>query len=225
VDRAVAPAQPRLPDLRDRWLVAEVRMTHKPDDVIAKDAGGGFAPHSEGQFGMLCVDVVDLGLKVEQFPGATEVREVPKVALVFASGEEQDGKGLTLVTVEMTVSANEKANLRKFVESWRGKSYTAEQAEAGVPITKLYGQAALVSIEHVLTRKGRRFAKITSVAPLPKAMDKPDGAILKRYERPKFLTDRKVQYAEAVQKHQLALEAREHDPEYPGDDDLDDLPF
>src|SRR5882762_9985822 len=127
-------------------------MSHKPDEVTAKDSGGNFTPHSEGQHATLCVDVVNLGVNVEQFPGQ-EPREVAKVALVFASGERQPDESLTLVTTEMTLSANEKANLRKFLESWRGKSYTAEQAEAGLPVNKLYGQSALVSIEHVTTRK------------------------------------------------------------------------
>src|SRR5690349_5309204 len=145
-------------------------MPHKPDEVTAKDSGGGFTPHTEGQFAMFCVDVVDLGVNVEHFADQ-EPREVAKVALVFASGERQEkDESLVLVTSEMTNSANEKANLRKFLESWRGKSYTQEQAEQGLPLHKLHGQAALISIEHVTTRKGRKFVKISSVAPLPKAM-------------------------------------------------------
>jgi hypothetical protein len=40
------------------------------------------------------------------------------------------------------------------------------------------------------------------------------------------LSDRKTQYADAVAKHRAALEQREGDPEYPGDDfPDDDLPF
>ena len=61
-------------------------------------------------------------------PGQNAPREVPKVGLVFASGERQDGKELTIVTTEMTLSMNEKANLRKFLESWRGKSSSSSSA-------------------------------------------------------------------------------------------------
>jgi len=49
----------------------------QPDDVTAKDSGGGFDPHSEGQFAMVCVDVINLGVNVETFPGQ-EPREVAK---------------------------------------------------------------------------------------------------------------------------------------------------
>lgn len=200
-------------------------MPQGPDEVTAKDSGGGFSPHSEGQHAVLCVDVVNLGVNVERFADQ-EPREVAKVALVFASGEQQDDKSLTLVTTEMTLSANEKANLRKFLESWRGKSYTPEQAEAGLPINKLYGQAALISVEHVMTRKGRKFAKIISIGPLPKAMTAPDQTLLAKYERPKFLKDKKAQYAAALAAHH-ATNGNQPEPEYPSDDDDSDdpLPF
>lgn len=204
-------------------------MTHRPDDATAKDTGASFSPHSEGQHAMFCVDVVNLGINVEQFQGQ-EPREVAKVALVFASGEAQrDAKEeLTLVTTEMTLSANEKSNLRKFMEAWRGKSYTAEQAAEGLPITKLYGVGALVSIEHVLTKRGNKFAKIASIAPLPKAMALPDpesAKLLAEYQRPKFLTDRKTKYAEALKKHRMNGDGIPTPPYVAGDEEDDDLPF
>lgn len=204
---------------------------HQPDEAVAKDSGASFSPHPEGQFPMVCVDVVNLGINVEQFPGQ-EPRETAKVALVFASGERQretKEQELTVVTTEMTLSANEKANLRKFLEAWRGRSYTSEQAETGLPVAKLYGQWGLLSIEHVTTRKGRKFAKITSIAPLPKAMaitEPVRAALLGEYTRPKFLMDRKAQYADALKKHRGANDVPT--PAYPtGEDESDDetLPF
>lgn len=199
-------------------------MTHRPDAVTAKDEGGGFEPHKEGQFAMVCVDVVDLGVNVEVFPGQ-EPREVAKVALVFASGERQEDGSLTLVTTEMTKSANEKANLRRFLEAWRGRSYSAAQVEAGLPIDKLWSQAALISIEHVLTRKNKKFAKIKSISPVPQGVAAPDAKVVDEYNRPKFLTDRKAAYATALAKHRAATGAGEPEPQYPGDDEDDDLPF
>lgn len=199
-------------------------MGHRPDDVTAHDAGGGFEPHREGQYAMVCVDVVDLGVNVEVFPGQ-EPREVAKVALVFASGERQEDGSLTLVTTEMTNSANEKANLRRFIEAWRGKSYSAEQIAAGLPIGKLWSQPALVSIEHVTTRKNKKFAKIKSISQVPTGVAAPDGKVVEEYTRPKFLTDRKAAYAAALTKHRTAMGAGQPEPEYPGDDEDDDLPF
>lgn len=202
-------------------------MPQKPDDVVAKNSGGGFAAHPAGQFPMVCVDVVDLGRSIEQFKNEPP-REVPKIALVFVSGARQadEQKSLALVTVEMTNSSGEKANLRKFIEDWRGKSYTPEQLADGLPVTKLYGQVALVNVEHILTRKGRTFAKVRSLGPLPKELPTPDKGLVEEYTRPKFLTDKKQAYADAVAKHRLEVGAGEPEPEYPGDDDdTDPLPF
>lgn len=200
-------------------------MSQKPDNVTAKDSGGGFDPHPEGQFPVVCVDVVDLGEKLEEFQGKTKI--MAKLALVFVSGERQkdEHKSLALITAEMTNSAGEKANLRKFVESWRGKSYTAAQVAEGLPISKLHGQPALVSVEHVTTRANRQFAKIRAISPLPKGLTPPDAGLVEEYTRPKFLEDKKAQYAEAVAKYR----ATESDPGPdlpPPDDDPDGpLPF
>lgn len=198
-------------------------MTQQPDAVTAKDQGGGFAPHPEGQYAMVCVDVVNLGTKVERF-GDQDPREVEKASLVFASGEKQDNGELVIVTVEMTLSMNEKANMRKFLESWRGKSYTHEQAEAGVPLHKLHGQAALVSVEHITTRRGRKFAKVTSISPLPKQMEAPNGVILESYTRPSFFADKKKEYAELLATYRGQGTGAAYDDVPPVDDD-DDLPF
>ena len=200
-------------------------MTQKPDEVTAKDSGSNFNPHPEGQFAMVCVDVVDLGYKVESYAGQSPF-ESPKVALVFVSGERHadEAKSLMLVSVEMTNSASDKANLRKFLESWRGKSYTPEQVNAGLPLHKLAGNAALISIEHVLTKRNKQFAKVRSVSPLPKGMPAVDEAIAGEYTRPKFLTDKKAKYAEDVAK--FRGNGGEKEPELPPEqDDDDDLPF
>jgi hypothetical protein len=205
-------------------------MSQKPDSTTAKDSGTSFAAHPEGQYAMVCVDVVNLGTNIEQFPGQ-DAKEVDKAALVFASGERQEDKTLTVVTVEMTLSMNEKANMRKFLESWRGKSYTPEQAASGVPLHKVQGQTALVSVEHILTKRGRKFAKVRSIAPLPKKMDAPDAGVLEEYERPKFLEDKKAEYAKALAKYRQDVHADVDQSvgEYPDDfdqtDDTDDLPF
>ncbi len=204
-------------------------MAQRPDTATAKDTAGNFKPHSEGQCAVLCVDVVNLGTKVEEYPGQP-VREVDKAVLVFASGERQEeDDSLVLVTAEMTLSMNEKANMRRFLESWRGKSYTAEQADEGVPLEQLQGQAALVSIEHVITKRNRKFAKIKSVSPLPKAMDALSNEILEEYTRPPFFEDRKKEYADGVRKYRAEVGVAPDDvPDDEcgnGDEEEDDLPF
>lgn len=165
------------------------------DAVTARDAGQKFTPHPEGQFPAVCVDVVNLGDRVEQFLDKPK-RLVPKVALVFQTGEiNADTNELHQVSVEFTISMGEKANLRKFLEQWRGKKYTEEQAEAGVPIHKLEGHPALITVEHKVSKQNRRYAVINGIVPLPKGLLKPT---LPAYERPEFWEERKKANAEAA---------------------------
>lgn len=200
-------------------------MPQKPDEVTAKNSGGDFESHPEGQFPAVCVDVVDLGQKVDEYQGKTKV--LAKVALVFATGEHHKTgeKGLILVTQEMTNSSADVGKLRPFLENWRGKSYSPEQIAAGLPLHKLHGQAGLITVEHIITKKGNTFAKIRSISPLPSVMTAPKD-VLEEYTRPKFLTDKKAQYAKELAEHKAKTPKGEEFPEVPpAEDEDDDLPF
>lgn len=206
-------------------------MTQRPDTTTARNTGSDFQAHSEGQHAMTCVDVINLGYKVEQFQD-NPAREVEKAALVFASGERNEDRTLRLVTAEMTVSMHEKSNMRAFLESWRGKSFTPQQVEQGVPLHKLWGVNGLFSIEHITTRQGRTFAKIRSVSPLPKAMPAPVDDLAAEYVRPDFFEDRKREYAEGIKKFRAEAGLYDGeggplpDEEYATGDDTDDsVPF
>lgn len=200
-------------------------MAQKPDNVTAKNSGG-FEPHSEGQIAALCVDVVDLGQKLEEFKGEKKV--MPKVAIIFASGERHqlDGKptDLALVTVEMTNSASDKGNLRKFLENWRGKAYTPAQIAEGLPLHKLQGNPALLTIEHILTKNGNKFAKVRSISPLPSVMPVAEG-LLDAYTRPSFFADKKKAYAAALADYRNSTGGADPGPEIQHDEEDDDLPF
>lgn len=204
-------------------------MTQKPDEPIAKP-GGTFTPHPEGQFAAACVDVVDLGMKVDDYQGKKSLN--PKVALIFATGERREvdkGKSdLALVTVEMTNTSGKKGNLRKFLESWRGKSYSDEQVSEGLPLGKLHGQNALITIEHKVTGSGNKMAKVRAIAQLPEVMKSAVlWAAVEEYTRPKFLEDRKVKYAEEAAQFAATPGASDPGPTPQDDDDDPDssLPF
>jgi hypothetical protein len=187
-----------------------------PDDVLAQDKGSSFTPHDEGQFAAVCVDVIALGHRVEQFPGKPS-RVVPKCALVFLTNTTGETKE---IAAEVTVSMGEKANLRKLLEDWRGKSYTPEQAEQGVPLAKLVGHPALLTVEQKRSGKGRTYARIKTLTPLPQGMSAPsmDG-----YKRQEFWATRKKEYAEeAARFMQVTAQDQAEDV---ADDDLDPPPF
>ena len=193
-----------------------------PDEVTARDHGQGFTPHDEGQFAAVCVDTINLGQRVEQFAGRP-ARIVDKCALVFVTDSEGETKD---ISIEFTVSMGEKANLRKFLETWRGKSYTPEQAKQGVPVHKLVGQPCLLSVEHKASAKGRTYGKIASVAPLPKKMDPP---AVNGYTRAEFWLEKiaayKAEAASWVAQQKAAAMSGDEPPLDESQAEDDDLPF
>lgn len=144
----------------------------QPDEILVTgDAGGGvdFKPHPTGPHAAVCCDVVDLGIWQDQFPGKAP-RDVRKIRLVFQTGEtREDGQRFTVGRM-FTASLGEKANLRKFLESWRGIPFTPEQL-AGFNLVKLIGAPALIQVKH-RQKQDKTYADIDSIMQLPKGMAK-----------------------------------------------------
>ena len=217
----------------DKPVQEETAMPQKPDPVTARSNDKPFPLHPEGQFAARCVDVIDLGEAVINYPG-TQPYLAQKVVLIFWTGEkdEESGKVLNLSN-EFTLSMGKKANMRKFLEAWRGKSYTDDEAKQGVPIDRLYGAGALLSTEHKPTNSGKTFCAISSIAPLPKQMQgilpKADGI---EYERDEWWGKKREQYAkeaEEFRKQSRPKSSKAAEPDFAdfpeAQDGDDDLPF
>ena len=205
---------------------------HQPDHVVAKNEGGAaFTPHPAGQFAARCVDVIDLGEKVEQYPGTPE-KLSHKVSLVFRTGEKNADGSYIDIAKEFTLSMFELANLRKFLEAWRGKTFTDSEVEEGAPLHKLCGVLALLSVEQKKSAQNRVYANINAIQKLPKVME-PGAPSGDDYERPEYLVKRKAEYAAAAgeyrkkigapMKHDLNPDGFEDFP--PAEEGDDDLPF
>lgn len=200
------------------------------DVVTVKDESPAYTNCPEGVHVAVCVDVIDLGERVESFQGKPP-KIVHKLALVYQADEINPDTGKRFeLSVEKTVSFGEKAGLRKWLEAWRGKPYTAEQAKAGVLLHKMEGAAGLITVAHQQSQQGRTYAKLTNISPLPKGTVaiKADG-----YARAEFWTKRREEYAAEVAKFRAAhVPARvgtgsgdEPPPYVPPAEDGDDLPF
>lgn len=196
------------------------------DTITAKGSDSKFKPHPAGQFVAQCVDAINLGESVEQFPGKPE-KLVPKCALVWRTGIKNPDTGeLIDIGQEFTVSMGEKANLRKTLESWRGQPYKEEQIEQGVPIHKLAGNWALITVAQKRSRSDRLYAFVQSVVGVPAAMRK-ELPTFAQYERAEYWQTRKDEYAKASAEFKAKHAAPPSE-----DDDLggpiegeDDLPF
>lgn len=195
------------------------------DTITAKGSDAKFKPHPNGQFVGQCVDTIDLGDAVEQYQDQPK-KLAHKCALVFRTGERNEQTGDFIdIAREFTVSMGEKAALRKFLEQWRGKPYTTEQVEAGVPLHKLTGQHGLLSVAHKVSGKGNLYATIAACVGVPKQMAS-TVTEYSDYVRADFWEQKKKDYADASRKFRAdASPASEDDFPAPLNDDDDDLPF
>lgn len=190
---------------------------------VTDDSGGDFEKHPAGQHIVQCMDIIDLGERYD----STFDKISKKCVLVFASGAMDKAGKLLTVQQEFTQSSGPKANLRKFLEQWRGKSYTDTEAQL-IQLHKLEGVAALVVIEHGASRTGNRtFANIKSIMMPPKGMLVP---VVTGYSRGEWWAKKRDAYAAEVAKHrgrQQTATAVADDDDMPGGpyEDDDDLPF
>ena len=197
------------------------------DPITAKSADSKFKPHPEGQYVGQCVDTIDLGEKVEDFPN-TPPKLAHKCVIVFRTGEKNDETGEYIdIAREFTVSMGELSNLRKFLEQWRGKPYTSDQIEEGVPLHKLTGNHGLLTVAHRTSGKGRSYANITACVGVPKQMQ---SALTKYtdYKRADYWETRKKEYADGARKFRADNGAANGEfDDFPSalQDGPDDLPF
>jgi hypothetical protein len=118
--------------------------------------------------------VYDLGTQFEEKFG----KAVHKVLLGWEIPSERievdrDGTKLNLpraISKRYTMSLHEKANLRKDLESWRGRAFTDDEAK-GFDLHNLLGANCMVQVIHK-HKDGKTFANVTNVVQLPKGMTK-----------------------------------------------------
>ena len=79
-----------------------------------------------------------------------------------------------VISKDYTLSMHEKSNLRKDLESWRGKGFTQTEAEM-FDITKLLGLPCMLNIIHKTSKSsGNTYAAISGITKIPKEMNCPE---------------------------------------------------
>ena len=140
--------------------------------------GGSFEIPSEGPVQGVCADLIDLGV-VPGFEGRPE----HKIELVFQVDElNEKGDQRLEVRRRFTLSMNAKSNLRKFIQSWRGKPMTDEEA-ADFELFDLIGQNAMLQIVHQPSDKGGTWANIDGIMRIGKGAEKLEVENYKRREK------------------------------------------
>jgi hypothetical protein len=153
--------------------------------LVAKDSGGegSFTPVPPGMHLARCYRIVDLGTQKSEWQG--DVKHLHKVMLQFeVHGEDESGKPLVTSKGEpMTISKNytlslgEKAALRKDLQTWRGRDFTAEELR-GFELKNILGAWAMLSVAKSAGSNGKEYTNIMSVNPVMAAVKKaglPEG--------------------------------------------------
>lgn len=128
-----------------------------------------------GNYVARCYRMVEIGTVDEEFLGVK--KQMHKVRIGWELPTElktfnpEKGEQPCVIDKEYTLSLADKANLRKDLQSWRGKAFTDDEAEA-FDITKLLGVPCMLNIIHVQGKKDptKTYQAIGSVSPMPKGL-------------------------------------------------------
>ena len=110
---------------------------------------GDFITVEPGTYVARCYSMIEIGTIETEYKGkkkkqhkASVTWELPTETAIF---HEEKGPEPFVVSKKYTLSMYKDANLRKDLESWRGKGYTDDEANR-VDITKLIGQPCLITV-------------------------------------------------------------------------------
>lgn len=147
--------------------------------VSAKGAGKDFAIHPAMVTAARCTRIIDLGTVDGEFKG--KPKKIHKIMFAFESAElmpetegEYAGKPF-LVIQRYTASLSEKGLLRPALESWRGRKFTPAELDA-FDLKNVLGKACMLNIVHTdPDDKGKVYANLSAIMPLPKGMTAPEA--------------------------------------------------
>ena len=206
--------------------------------IAEKKDGSDFVQVEPGTYVARCYSMIEIGTIETEYNG--EKKKSHKVNITWELPTEtaifNEDKGLEpfVVSKTYTLSMHEKANLRKDLESWRGKGYTEDEARS-FDITKLLGHPCLLSVIHQPGIKDptKNYVVISSISKMMKGQECPPQVNPMRvlsydefdwqiFESLSDYMKDKIQSSEEFQKMQEPGVIRDTQT---SNDDLSDLPF
>lgn len=194
-----------------------------------------------GNYVAICYSMVQIGTIDNTYKGVT--KKTPKVRLGWELCDElkvfKEGDIAKPLAIEKEYSLymTDKSNLRKDLESWRGKTWTDKEAE-DFDITNLVGAPCMLNIIHHTADSGKTYEKIAGITSLPKSVTAPKQFNPKRILQfdnwdqtvfdnlPAFITDQiktSLEYQAMINPEHYNFV--DETGQANNDDDLSDLPF
>jgi hypothetical protein len=130
-----------------------------------------------------CYRIVDLGTQKSEYQG--QIKHLQKVMIQFeVHGEDDNGNALVTnkgepmsISKNFTLSLAEKATLRKDLQAWRGRDFTADELR-GFELKNVLGAWCMLSVAKSMGNNGKEYTNIMSINPVPAAIKKaglPEG--------------------------------------------------
>lgn len=134
--------------------------------LMAKKPENEFEIAPQGNHVATCYQVIDLGFQESNWQGNISWKHKVFVNFELSNEKMKDGRPFS-VGARYTLSLHEKAELRKALESWRGRGFTEQELE-GFDLFNILDKPAMVNVQH-----NEGYANIAAVTPLPKGMEAP----------------------------------------------------
>ena len=151
--------------------------------LMVSEPKGDYVLPPAGNHLARCYRVIDLGTQKTKWNG---VEKAAKKCMIVWELHGENDKGEPLITDDgrplavsrrFTPSLSEKAALRGFLVSWRGRDFTKEELE-GFHLKNILDKWCMVNITHDANDAGKTFANISSVSAVPAVIRKqglPEG--------------------------------------------------
>ena len=146
--------------------------------IIASKPEGNFKKVEPGNYVARCYRMIEIGTIEETYNG--ETKKAKKVQLTWELPTEMEifnedhGYEPYVVSKTYTLSMHEKSNMRKDLESWRGKGFTETEA-ARFDITKLLGVPCLLTVTHQPGKQdpSKSYVIVSAISKLMKGQECP----------------------------------------------------
>lgn len=128
----------------------------------------------------VCCGIIDLGEQETKWQDKVKIAR--KVMFIWEIPSEtietEDGTFPRTITKQFTLSLHERSGLRKMLQAWRGKTFTAEEV-TGFDLKSMLGKGCMLNIVHTESKSnGNTYANIETVIGIPEGVPTPKASHL-----------------------------------------------
>lgn len=136
--------------------------------TVKEHGGGDFKSAPAGTHMGRCIRLVDIGTQHGEYQGKPTVRKQLVITWELPNELMDDGKPF-IASKFYTASLGEKANLRKDLESWRGRAFSEEEL-AGFDLRNILNKPCMLSL---IEKENSTKTKVAGVMAAPKGTNLP----------------------------------------------------